>query len=207
MEIAVPRVWLVAGLGAVLSLVATSFFGFLGEDPSFASPDSEATVAFDGQRMSRAGVDAVGASQQIDSELSYAFKGSTRTSSSRWSGVPIERGTCKGDVERCNFAPVLVRTSGRLSLAWSGVVRGGPIEIRVLDRGASGTDALLPGIVRFDGGGARSFTFVSRDVRTDGCQGIEIQWRSLSGKAATVTDTTTVIRYEDSGRTESLGCA
>ncbi|MGH3850261.1 MAG: hypothetical protein ACRDRT_11230 [Pseudonocardiaceae bacterium] len=198
----IAGILVLAGSGLTYGVV-----GWLAPDASAMTKNRSQLLRTSG--VPSANIPANGLHQQkVDSELLLWHTHATTSSSRAWSELPLTSGTCKGDIDACTFSPVLVRSNGRLTITWSGVIAGAPVEMRVLDRSTNGNSVLAPGIVSTkDHAGMVSFTFVSTDLHKDACQGIAIQWRSPTGKLVKISKTTTVVRYKDSGRTEKLGCA
>jgi hypothetical protein len=140
------------------------------------------------------------------SEDRYRYEGASRTSVTEWSALRIRTGACTGDVNACRYPAVGVRSDGRLTVVWRGLVTGAQVELRLLDTAAESMPSPVDVVVE---PGRGHVTFVSTSERKHGCfRGLHLLWRSPTGKPAKIAKTTTVVRFAETTRARpARGCA
>lgn len=140
------------------------------------------------------------------SEARYRYGGASTTSSTEWSALPIRKGACKGDINACRYPAVGVNSNGRLTVVWRGLVTGAPVELRLVDDAAKSMPSPVDVVVK---PGRGHVTFVSTSERKHACfRGLHLLWRSPTGKPAKIAKTTTVVRFDETTRSQSArGCA
>ncbi len=143
----------------------------------------------------------------VMSENRYQYGAASTTSSADWSALPIRKGPCKGDIDNCRYPEIRVGGDGRLTVVWRGLVTGAPVELRLLDDAAETMPSSDDVVVE---PGRGRVTFVSTSDRVDACStGLQLLWRSPTGKPATVAMTTTVVSYQrnPAPAAHARGCA
>lgn len=140
------------------------------------------------------------------SEDRHKYAGTSTTSSSEWSALPIRKGPCKGDVNACRYPAVRVNSNGQLTVVWRGTVSGASVELRLIDGAAASLPSPADVVIK---PGRSAVTFVSTRERAHLCgEGLRMLWRSPSGKRAKISKTTTVVRYAPNPPSSTLrGCA
>lgn len=104
----------------------------------------------------------------------------------KWSR--LQESTSKQSFRRLRHLGAGVTNQGLTTVTLSGMIRGGPVDVRIISIGPTGEEngVLKPGFARIRGKGFRSFSHVfGRQEGSGTCRNYVVEWRSPSGRKIT----------------------